>query len=892
MVEFDDNGSYSPVVMDFGLARESSEGQGLTESGAVLGTPAYMSPEQARGDTRHIDRRADVYSLGATLYDLLAGGPPFQDATVVGLLMKVTSDDAQPLRQRAPHIPLALETIAMKCLAKEPGQRYDTALALAEDLQRFLNSESILGQRASLRYRVRRRILRNRALWAVSGLSLVAILVLGAFGTMQLVQKQRTQKQAARRAALERQLGQDIKEIEWLLRVAYELPLHDTTHEQELVREQMAGIKKRMDVDSGPVHQALGQGFLALHENEAAILELLTAKQSGYEPAELHYALGRARGALFQQRLQEARRTGERTWVEKRRKELEAELLIPALQSLDRSRGIKLQAPEYLEGLIALFRNNTDEALQKAEAALKKVPWLYEAEELAGDAHAARGLAAKSSGQADVAKASLEAALKHYEAAANIGRSDGRLYEKAAEVLLRISEIDRELGKPIEPILERARALSDSAIIAAPQRASGYTKKAYALFFLTCACVGTEHDPSELVKQLVHVGDQAIAFDPHDGYAYDAVADGLGCMGTYEQSKGKNPLPFWQDAMDRLKHAIDVMPRFPWAYNDYGLVFVNSLAERAKHEELSLTDVRAAELSIIKATDLDPDFVYPLGNLARLYAVLSSYQLNRGQNVKESVERVKDYSSQALARDPTLTQTYFDMASSYLNQAEYKLMVGEDPRESLQNAEETIKTAIQHNNNFSDYYAASALHSMLQGEWLLNLRQDPRNIIMEGQAAARRCRELDAGNPDCYLVEAQLLGILADFLHQQGRAVAPVLAEAFTKLAQAAAGNPHYFDVYVQRAELKLRRSRGRDLDEALMDIEQALAEQPNSVKGLMLRGRLHLARAQLLQGVQQQTAARLAQSAFAEAMKLNRLLGRKYAAELAQVQKLLGHTP
>ena len=172
------------------------------------------------------------------------------------------------------------------------------------------------------------------------------------------------------------------------------------------------------------------------------------AQQAGDQSAELHYALGRARGALFQKRLEEARRSGEHTWVEKRRKELQTELLIPAVASLERSRGLDLQAPEYLQGLIALYRDQIDEAIALAAAAKQKAPWLYEAEELAGDAHASRGLNAKSRGQTQTARISLQTAYAHYQAAIAMGRSAGHLYEKAAEMLLRQSEIDREQGKP------------------------------------------------------------------------------------------------------------------------------------------------------------------------------------------------------------------------------------------------------------------------------------------------------------------------------------------------------------------------------------------------------------------------------------------------------------
>lgn len=103
----------------------------------MLGTPAYMSPEQARGEVRRIDRRSDVYGLGATLYDLLTGRPPFEEETVVNLLLKVVDENPAPMRRHDPTVPDALELIVATCLHKEASQRYATALALAEDLDRF-----------------------------------------------------------------------------------------------------------------------------------------------------------------------------------------------------------------------------------------------------------------------------------------------------------------------------------------------------------------------------------------------------------------------------------------------------------------------------------------------------------------------------------------------------------------------------------------------------------------------------------------------------------------------------------------------------------------------------------------------------------------------------------
>ncbi|WP_267888142.1 protein kinase domain-containing protein, partial [Sorangium cellulosum] len=141
--------------MDFGIARDAGEG-GATLTGAVLGTPAYMAPEQAAGRVRALDRRTDVHGLGATLFALLAGRPPFVGATVMDVLRQVLEADAPPLRALDRDVPQDLEAVVARCLEKEPGARYESARALGEDLQRFLDGDPVLARRASLARRLAR----------------------------------------------------------------------------------------------------------------------------------------------------------------------------------------------------------------------------------------------------------------------------------------------------------------------------------------------------------------------------------------------------------------------------------------------------------------------------------------------------------------------------------------------------------------------------------------------------------------------------------------------------------------------------------------------------------------------------------------------------------------
>ena len=167
-------------ITDFGLAKQV-EDQGQTRSGAILGTPSYMAPEQAAGASKHISPLTDVYALGAILYQMLTGRPPFAGETTLETLQQVLFNDPTPPARLQSGIPRDLETICLKALSKRPEQRYASAQAMADDLARFQAGEPILGRRTSLLVRLSRHLQRRPLMFTSLGVLVGALMLAGYF---------------------------------------------------------------------------------------------------------------------------------------------------------------------------------------------------------------------------------------------------------------------------------------------------------------------------------------------------------------------------------------------------------------------------------------------------------------------------------------------------------------------------------------------------------------------------------------------------------------------------------------------------------------------------------------------------------------------------------------
>jgi serine/threonine-protein kinase len=165
-----------PHVSDFGLAKSLDSGDKLTLSGAMLGSPSYMSPEQAAGHSERLTTASDTYSLGALLYELITGRPPFQAATPLATMEKVLREEPPRPRALRAEIDRDLETICLKCLEKEPSRRYGSAETLADDLERWLRHEPIRARPSKPIERLRKWIRRQPGIALLTLVALLAII--------------------------------------------------------------------------------------------------------------------------------------------------------------------------------------------------------------------------------------------------------------------------------------------------------------------------------------------------------------------------------------------------------------------------------------------------------------------------------------------------------------------------------------------------------------------------------------------------------------------------------------------------------------------------------------------------------------------------------------------
>ena len=790
MLERREDGTWWPYLMDFGLARELGN-EGMTVPGLLLGTPIYCSPEQVQGRMAEVDRRSDVYSLGATFYECLSGAPPFlSTGSLLDLIQRISQEDPEPLGKRFPHLPQDLQTIVMKTLEKDPAHRYDSARALAEDLQRFLDGDPILAHSASFSYRLVKRYRKHRALTLVAAGATVLVLAFAGFGiTMTL--RARIQTQSARA------FGQEAEHLEAILLKAYNLPLHDVRPERAMVQERLDRIQASLGNlgrwSRPAAHQALGRGFLALDRLEEARRELEAATRSFPKDPDTALALGLTLARLYQAELEGLRGKA----LEDKKKDCELGLRQPALACLRRAQGAHQDGPAFVEGMLALVEERHPDAIAKAQEYQRLAPWAYEAWILEADAHRALAAQTFSKGDFPATEQRLALAGDALVRARGVARSAPLAY--LAEVQRRMVVFQMRLDRGRASAADRDWALEATTLClqANPEDWKALSYRAAIHRRWGADLLNRGQDPGSNLDLAIVAAEEGLKYGPRENPLWNNLGSALRNKAEWEIRQGADPSVTLARAVAALQQALE-RPQFKdWLLNSIGCGYLSLAEYQLNHGQDPTAAARNAETSLTQAAALRP-WVGHATVLGSTYQLLGAYQRLQGRDPLPLLAQAHQAFTAALAINSHSFQAQLGMAGLLLDQAEAN-RAGSGP------ATPALEQALGH--------LAEAL--------ALNPSLAPTIHPLQARAHALQALASPAGSP--------------------GRAQAALAARADLRKAQGVAGQDPDAAQAMAEAWLLLEQATPRTGAAAvgLKALQPALKAHPWAGQGFLTQGQL-----------------------------------------------------
>ncbi len=768
MLERTDRSGWRPFLMDFGLARELAS-DSATVSGVIVGTPVYASPEQVQGRSEDLDRRSDIYSLGATLFECLCGAPPFPfGGSLADLVRRIAEQDPPDPRKRVPSLPRDLGTIVLKCLEKDPSRRFESARALAEDLQRFLDGDPIKARGAGLGYRALKRIRKNRALAAVVLVSLATIATLATWGA-RLVLRARLQTHYAQR------LARETERLHGRLALAYALPMHDIRPDRTRMEDLLASIREELRVQGdwaqAPGRLSLGQGLLALDRLEEARSELTEARRLAPRDPEVALALGLTLARLYGEEMEGFRGKAR----EDKRRELEPTLLRPAADLLRTARASRMEAPELAEGVLALVEDRTDDAIRMARDAHARFPWSWEALVLEADAYKTMASLRLTRGDHGGAEQALLRAGESLARAKDIARSAPRPYESEAQRrFLRMAiRFDRNSASAADRDFALEGIADALSVDPANVRVLGFKAAIHRRWALTRAAAG--EDPRPELQVAAEACEAGLKSRPEDSAMINNLASILRNQADWEMGRGIDPEPNLRKAVRILEGALARPRHADLLWNNLGNCHALLGRWQLLHGRDPSAELERASDCLLKAAAVRP-WVGHAASRGSVLLDLAAYRSWQGADAGTDLDAALAAFREALQLNPNSYQAQEGAAEALLQRTEAAIAAGRPAGPDLEAALGHLGRALALNPGL-----ATARWRQMQG-WSLRARIG--GSAEDLQRALRAAAAERAEGPEARWASAQAFWAVA-------RAGAePARAAALAALRSAAARDP------------------------------------------------------------------------------------------------------
>ncbi|HJV89503.1 MAG TPA: serine/threonine-protein kinase [Holophagaceae bacterium] len=661
LVETGPSGERRPFVLDFGLARGASQpGSSLAQLPA--GTLAYMAPEQASG-MASVDARSDIYSLGATLYALLAGAPPFSDRRSApesrapeevsdsarlpeaqfALFRAVLEAEPEPLRRRVKGLPRDLETITATCLQKDPRRRYASAQVLAEDLRRFIDGHPITARPPGLLTKGTKLVLRHRAL---TGLAAVALLILAA---QQVSAVRRTWRAGADSV----RLGAEAQDLEAQLRMAYLRPRHDLRPDLVAARTRLARLEATVREGGrnleGPGDFALGRAYLALRDYEPARQALERARERGLRGPDLALALGTTYGELYRARRAEVERIADPSLRQKALAEANREGRDRALEHLREAARERGDGALYAEGLLAFYQDALEEALAKARAAIARNPALYEARKLEGDVLLDMGRKRVFAGDMKGGLPPFELSREAYAKALDMARSDPTLHRAEGKRCYILAYA--QLARGLDPSETLAQGLAAVAAASEVNPEDSTTAHLGANLSLEQADFESKRgrSPAEALRQAQAFAERGIALAANRSDSWEILAAVCGAR-VDGMAWGDGAIPPLVDrGLTATSWALQINPASNNAHYIRAMLLLNRALLQESAGQDPRADLREGIEHAQKAQTLGGNRPLALMAEGQLSSSLALYEVERGLEAEPSAALATERFAQAQA---------------------------------------------------------------------------------------------------------------------------------------------------------------------------------------------------------------------------------------------------